>query len=73
MITDTDKLCGDVFTTTSALRYLATAELVGLADMDPVSAGLRDTLCALIDRNQELVERLVLHVEAMERERRIAA
>lgn len=63
---DADKLCGDVFTTASALAYLS-YELVSLGGGDPFPAGLRDTLVALIERNKELTGRLVEHVEWQER------
>lgn len=67
MKADTDELCADMATTSSGLLFLARAELVGMADMEPMSAGLRDILCAMIDRSAELSNALILEVERLER------
>lgn len=45
----------DLFTTASALSHQR-RELAQIADSCPMDAGLRDTLIALIERNQELVD-----------------
>lgn len=59
---DQDELCGALCTTASALKYLA-FDLIQMSDREPLPYGLRDALLALIDRNQDLAEKLIGIVE----------
>lgn len=61
---DPDKLCSDLHTTAGALAWQADA-LAGIEGGGRLGAGHRDTLCALIERNLELVDRLVGYVEGI--------